>query len=95
MANPFSNLFKKSPQDGLVDGSETLVHDGGTRVSGGTAADYESRVPMDSTVMVSTMDDVEDQPASSEAGAVTTLRSNSKRTPRACSIAAHSSRISV
>lgn len=66
MANPFSNLFKKSPQDGLVDGSETLVHDGGTRVSGATAADYESRVPMDSTVMVSTMDDVEDQPASSE-----------------------------
>ena len=65
MANPLSNLFKKTPQEALADGSETLVQDGGSSGSNPMAG-YESRVPMDSTVMVSTMDDGQDQPASSE-----------------------------
>ena len=64
MTNPFSNLFKKAPKEALADGSETLVQDGGGRSA--ALAGYESRVPMDSTVMVSTMDEGDDQPVSSE-----------------------------
>lgn len=64
MANPLSDLFKKKPQPLPADGEETVVQESVRGVSGSVA--YESRAPLDSTVMASTMDDVDEAPASSE-----------------------------
>ncbi|MFD1711610.1 methyl-accepting chemotaxis protein [Ottowia sp. GY511] len=64
MANPLSNLFKKKPQDGLAQGEELAMQDG-ARVAP-PASDYESRVPMDSTVMISAMEEPDEQPVSNE-----------------------------
>ena len=64
MANPLSDLFKKKPQPLPADGEETVVQESVRGGSGSVA--YESRAPLDSTVMASTMDDVDEAPASSE-----------------------------
>ncbi len=63
MANPLSDLFKKKPQTVPADGEETVVQDS---VRGSSGSAYESRAPLDSTVMASSIEDAEEAPASSE-----------------------------
>ncbi len=63
MANPLSDLFKKKPQPLPADGEETVVQDS---VRGSSGSAYESRAPLDSTVMASSIEDAEEAPASSE-----------------------------
>ena len=66
MANPLSNLFKKTPQDALADDAATMASSRASQGESSSTADYESRAPMESTVMASVIDDVEGQPAVSE-----------------------------
>ena len=63
MANPLSDLFKKKPQTVPADSEETVVQDS---VRGSSGSAYESRAPLDSTVMASSIEDAEEAPASSE-----------------------------
>ena len=64
MANPLSDLFKKKPQTVPADSEETVVQESVRGVSGSVA--HESRAPLDSTVMASSIEDAEEAPASSE-----------------------------
>ena len=61
MANPLSNLFKKTPHDALAEDDVASA-----RSRGASSSDYETRASMDSTVMASTLDDNEEQPVVNE-----------------------------
>ncbi|NZA01363.1 hypothetical protein H0I39_05545 [Ottowia beijingensis] len=52
-----SNLFKKKPQDPALDEGETIAQE---RLDGQSMA-FDSHGPTDSTVMVSTIDEPEEQ----------------------------------
>ncbi len=56
-----SNLFKKTPQEAAVDAGAALSQGPLAEASSSGLNDYDSRVPGESTVMVSTMDEPEER----------------------------------
>lgn len=60
LANQLSNLFKNKKQDPAVEVGETLEQDSETNLRS-VLPDYESHMADDSTVMVSSMDEPEEQ----------------------------------
>ena len=59
LADQFSTLFKKKPQEPIVDDGETIAQDPAGALS--ASSPYDSRGLDDSTVMVSTMEEPEEQ----------------------------------